>query len=206
MVRSLWELATGENPSADDSSATPRNPQGELGVDRSGPPWGPAPRHTIASAGGRRPGSFSRNNGNSFLLSLSSFSPRQRLAAGTVHSTNPAEVRAATGGWEFWNRPYARTTDRVPPYSRGYIRVSAYLAAAGSVAVTVRGGKHGTQHEDSWRSATFTVASMTPTTFLGGLYIDLEPGLNTVDFEFRHTGNSCFIEWLDIQQIQKLSH
>lgn len=207
MARVLWELATGENPVAGDPPATPYNPQGELGVDRSGPPWGPAPRHTIAHAGGRRPGSFSRSNGNSFILSLPADRPRQRLCRGVAHSV------AATNtpfdfGWEIWNRPYHTALDGLPsPYSRGYVRVSAYLGSAGSASVSIRGGRFGSEFEDQWRRSSFTVTSTTPAMFLTDFYIDLLPGLNEVDFEFEVTsGPAVFIERLEIQQQAKLNH
>jgi hypothetical protein len=48
-ARYLWELATGTNPIAD-SGGTPLNPQGLLGIDRSGAPWGDALMHPLLVA------------------------------------------------------------------------------------------------------------------------------------------------------------
>lgn len=51
-TRYLFELATGGVPAADaglSAPCTPRNPQGQIGCDHSGPPWGCAFRHTAVT-------------------------------------------------------------------------------------------------------------------------------------------------------------
>lgn len=50
-VRYLYELATGVS-AAPDGGATPLNPQGRLGIDHSGPPWGNAFQHPVWIAEG----------------------------------------------------------------------------------------------------------------------------------------------------------
>lgn len=47
-ARALYELASGA-AGATDGGGTPLNPQGRLGIDRSGPPWGDAHTHPLWS-------------------------------------------------------------------------------------------------------------------------------------------------------------
>lgn len=52
-ARWLTELVDGQSAVAGEPPVTPPNPQGLVGLDMSGPPWGSAWRHPVAWAGGR---------------------------------------------------------------------------------------------------------------------------------------------------------
>lgn len=52
-ARWLNELVDGQSAVAGEPPVTPPNPQGLVGIDCSGPPWGSAWRHPVAWVGGR---------------------------------------------------------------------------------------------------------------------------------------------------------
>jgi hypothetical protein len=48
-TRWLWEHTTGSTAVPGEPAISPRNPQGDIGADLSGPPFGAAPRHVVAT-------------------------------------------------------------------------------------------------------------------------------------------------------------
>ena len=110
-VRYLYELATGE-PFFVDGPATPLNPQGALGIDHSGPPWGNAFQHPIWTADGHLGGSADIY-GESVVVSVPSSSTVTIIARFVV-------------------RPFQFSP--LVPYSRA--RLAAVGRTAGGAAVT----------------------------------------------------------------------
>lgn len=106
----LHELATGAFEG--DTPCTPPNPQGEVGVDLSGPPWGSAFWHPIATCGG-----IARATGQWY---------GNRNVCAPFNDT-PALVIPY---WNFWVRPHADLPQDRAPYSRAYLRCRAYRGAS----------------------------------------------------------------------------
>lgn len=114
-ARVLWELATGQNPVAD--SGYRLNPQGLRGVDLSGPPWGPALKHTICG------GEWHIQGGGDIY---SGGTPLYRIT-----EENEPQVRK----FVFEVRPFERRTNS--PYSKLNVQLFA-IADAGTPTIRVR--------------------------------------------------------------------
>jgi hypothetical protein len=93
--RHLWEMLHGASAVDGELAAVPSNPQGLVGIDMSGPPFGPC-----------------------LLLPVAWW--QGRSGAG-VQPTNPwsaiADTAAATP-WRIWNRPHRRYPDGTAPLSQ----------------------------------------------------------------------------------------
>ncbi len=120
-ARWLYELATGA-VEGDGPPCTPPNPQGLVGVDLSGPPWGSALWHPIAIWGGAAP-------------ALGNVTSRGAVLGG-ISSDRGSSV-TLTG--RVWQRPYAQLpSGSIPPYSRGLIVFRGFReTGAGNVTLTL---------------------------------------------------------------------
>jgi hypothetical protein len=183
-VRYLYELAAGIPAVEADGVVTPLNPQGRVGVDRSGPPWGDALQHPIwiwegtpASTGiyGEKP-----------------------IASFTTSGTK-ASVRARLMVRPFQNEPLA-------PYSLGQLTVRGIrTAGAGTATATIR-TYAGTVAEDPARTATLTMAS-SATMASANVLIPLVPGYVERLIEIEATASVAFaITHMSINQIVRRSH
>lgn len=110
--RYLYELATGA-PAFSDGQATPLNPQGALGVDHSGPPWGNAFQHPLWVMEGHNAIGSGDLYGESVAL--------------TVPSSSTVTIIA-----RFVVRPFQKAP--LVPYSRA--RLAAVGRTTGGAAVT----------------------------------------------------------------------
>lgn len=183
-VRYLYELAAGVPAVPDDGVVTPLNPQGRVGVDRSGPPWGDALQHPIWIWEGT-PASTSIY-GEKPIASLST-------------SGSKASVRARMIVRPFQLGPLV-------PYSLGQLTVRGLrTAGAGTATATIR-TYAGTVAEDPARTATLTMASSTvlsSTTVL----IPLVPGYVERLIEIEATASVAFaVTHMSISQIVRRSH
>lgn len=181
-VRYLYELAAGVPAVADDGVVTPLNPQGRVGVDRSGPPWGDALQHPIWIWEGT-PASTSIY-GEKPIASLST-------------SGAKASVRARMIVRPFQLGPLA-------PYSLGQLRVrSIRTAGAGTATATIR-TYAGTVAEDPARTATLT---MTTSLAEANVLIPLVPGYVERLIEIEATASVAFaVTHMSISQIVRRSH
>lgn len=102
-ARLAWELAHGESGVPGEPAGSPLNPQGLVGVDMSGPPWGPALRLPVAQI------SFSTTN-ESVTPTHNSVIGAERVVLPVLH---------------FWNRPHAVRDDGTSPLSRLLVRFRA---------------------------------------------------------------------------------
>lgn len=202
----LYELATGASALGGTESCTPKNPQRLLGVDLSGPPWGPAILHPIMAFPGLK-------------AAASVQAPASSLATILPIATGGIGVLRA----HIWQRPHDNLpAPHVAPYSRGLVALRAHAAAAGSTTVTVRAtrparaGVVSASDQPTGDTAevlnqtTFTVASVTETTFVLGaaFWIPLVPGDNTITLAFTHTtaGAEITIDSLLVYNGVKLTH
>lgn len=186
----LYELAAGV-PAVDGEPAyTPRNPQGLIGVDGSGPPWGAAKRHILASVG------FGGANASSL--------------------TGPGPICVVDGGigsyghtitLRFQNRLFDASTP-LSPYSRGIIRIRFYrFSGAGTVDLNVGIMSNGFPRKDE---VAVTSASGTSETIASlDAWAELVPGWNKVKiFCWVDTGAtfSIAINQVALMQVAKLQH
>ncbi len=189
----LHELAAGCPLFDGDGAVTPRNPQGQLGVDLSGPPWGSAIRHPIAWFG-----SLKRNTTRGY----------GHAAAVGFAADDPGIV----DGWIFWNRPY----DQLPidgslfvaaPYSMGEIDIRAHLASAGSVDCTLKATQLWSQAEENETTAAFTVTSTSEGNFTAVAFVPLLPGINCVQLKFESADAiRAYVDCCVINQVVKRTH
>lgn len=183
-VRYLYELAAGVPAVASDGVVTPLNPQGRIGVDRSGPPWGDALQHPIWVM-----------EGTPASADLYGEKPIASLSL----SGNKASVRARMVVRPFQDAP------RVP-YSLGSLRVYGIrTAGAGTATATIR-TYSGTEARDPSRSVTLTMASST-TMGSAALLIPLSPGYCERLIEIEATASVAFaIVHMAISQAVRRSH
>jgi hypothetical protein len=93
--RHLWELAHGASAVSGEPAEVLPNPQGLIGVDMSGPPFGPCLLLPVAWWQGRSGGGVQPTS---------------------VWSAIDGTTRATS--WRIWNRPHARNPDGTAPLSQ----------------------------------------------------------------------------------------
>jgi hypothetical protein len=193
MARVLYELVAGVSGVDGEPPASGTNPQGLIGVDLSGPPWGPAIRHPIAAFAG-------------LAATSNVVQPSPRL--------NPKNVAggaslAGTGPWRVHNRPFDVIGGNVvEPYSRALIVVRAHKVGATNATVSVR-WRNRTKSEP-WSSGTISVTSTSETNFAFAStnFIALGSGDNVVEFLFEVTtsGAEIVVDSILLFQAVKLQH
>lgn len=157
----LAEMAMGAAAFASEPASCQRNPQGTLGVDFSGPPFGSAWRTPLWWTGGVKEDITGDWQG-------------QRQVA-LVTTTAPLNMLV-----RFWNRPHALVPKG--PHTRCYLTMRAYRATGTNAALTVRLGYDGHSNDsDPAMSAVMVATSaadtiFTPTT----IWWNVVPGLNAL--------------------------
>lgn len=191
-VRYLYELATGASAVVGDGGATPLNPQGRLGIDHSGPPWGAAFQHPLWVIEGLPPIAASSTEvfGESPILKLATQNQTLRLLA------------------RFYVRPFQPTA--LAPYSRGYLTLSATrVGGAGTATADVKIYDSNTADPAvGVRSSTLTCTSSTVASNIAAeIYTQLEPGYCERLIEVKLTSSTAMqIEYGSINQIVRRSH
>lgn len=140
-VKFLAEMAAGASSFNGEPASCPRNPQGLLGADFSGPPFGSAWRTPLFWIGGITTDVVGDWQG-------------QRQVA-TVTSTSPLNLPI-----HFYNRPFA-SFERAP-HSRCYLTMRNFKATATNANITIRLGyaTHGGDNDPAME-ANATVSSAT---------------------------------------------
>lgn len=183
-VRYLYELATGTASVADDGVVTPLNPQGLVGVDRSGPPWGDAFQHPMWVREGTP--LSSTIYGERAIASLSGVGDRDRVIA-RLHV-----------------RPFQ--ADALAPYSLGEVTIFGIrTGGAGSATATI------SAYPDRYDtgSARTTTLTMSSTTAMASaqVLVPLSPGYCERLITIESTASAPFsITHMAISQIQRRSH
>jgi len=189
----LYELVAGKAVSRD-SRITPPNPQGEIGVDLSGPPWGSAIRHPIAWLGGALPNTAIGYG----------------MAPACVVQPN---ARAVVGPWLIWVRPFERLpSPSIAPYSIGVVHIRAHDTGAGAnfCDVDVRNLLLSTDPMPQLGALQFapgaSESSITPVQ--GDIKVPLLPGWNILEIGFAHddAGATVVIDSIVVNQVKKRSH
>lgn len=203
-TRYLYELLTGDAPS--DAPCTPVNPDGDLGINYSGPPWGSAMLTPIAWIDGTKiPGSASAIGVRSIV---------SKLEAGTavLQQGIAPEGRISIDHWHVRARPYAPIdegkTGRIAPYSRGALLLEGW-ASAGTVPFTVR-VKNG---DGPWLEYSHTGYTSTGPALIelavSNIYVPLNPtGTNDITIEVLNDDlvDTLHITAIGIVQRAKRSH
>jgi len=188
-ARYLFEMLTGE-PAVDDGGATPLNPQGRMGVDRSGPPWGDAHMHPMCTYGVVLPfgsGIFPAFNDDY----------RQALlldnGIGTI-------VRIIA---RFYVRPHYAAPNA--PYTRAYLRGVAFsddFVTSSTATIRVYG-----PDGDSGPSTSATVTATSGQFFSTGAWCPVSPGYNERIIEIEQTSaTGIIIGPLSLNQVVRRSH
>lgn len=181
-ARALYELALG-TPAFDDGGATPLNPQGSLGVDRSGPPWGDAHLHPVWSYA---------VIGSPAVWPAS---PGITIDGGIGHIVR---LRA-----RWWCRPFQMAPS--VPYSRAYLRGRiTRIGASGTATVTVRVyGPSG----DSGPSVSATGSTTGDADLATTAWTPMLPGWNERVIEIEQTSTvGSYIGPLSLNQIARRTH
>lgn len=184
-VRYLYELAAGVPAIAADGAVTPLNPQGRIGVDRSGPPWGDALQHPVwifegsnaqANAYGEKP-----------VLSFSTNGDKQFITARFVNRPHQSYPRA--------------------PYTRGLLAVRGVrTGGAASATATIRA--YGPEGQDGpSQSTTLTMATIGTLVTSTEIYLPIDAGYNERIIEVESTSVVPFeISMMTINQAVRRSH
>jgi hypothetical protein len=189
-ARYLYEMLKGE-PAVDDGGATPLNPQGLMGVDRSGPPWGDAHLHpmwtyaaTINNAGGLVYPEVLGDNEQAISLNV---------GPGTL-----TRIVARFFVRPFYFQPGA-------PYSRAYLRGrGTRIGGAGTATATIRVyGREG----DAGPSTSATVSTTGNASFSTGAWCPVRPGYNERIIEIEQTSSvGVIIGPLSLNQVVRRGH
>jgi hypothetical protein len=169
--RMLWELATGENPVADDEGATGLNPQGKRGVDRSGAPWGDACLHPLWT--------YESEANETSTLVYGRTTPW--ISLGDVGQAQRRTITVEV-------KPFQER--QMTPYSRGILQVLGFRlggAGVGSATATITCFS---SDQDSSTSSTLTISTTSMTAAVGSPFFTLRPGINTLTFEVKLTAKS----------------
>ena len=140
-IRYLAEMATGRSIVDGEEAGIPRNPQGLLGVDLSGPPYGPCVLHSTWWFGGMKPDTSGAGEWAGQRARLSFVDGATRVLPVTF-------------------RPKAFADYTRAPMSRAYPSIVVYRsssAAVNSITVTCLQDKG----DETGRSQTFTLANST---------------------------------------------
>lgn len=152
-LRFLYELASGASAVAGETSRSGTNPDGKIGANRRGFPWGPAFQHPLWIGEGRFPTS-AMDGERPWYVATSASAPRT---------------------WDLIIAVPRFTERQLTPYSRGYFSCSVVGAAATSTTSVVTLTANGRT-----QSANVTLATTTDSTVSPTLWAELRPGLNFV--------------------------
>lgn len=166
-TRYLYELVSGTTMLNSEPLVSPPNPEGEVGINLSGPPWGSALIHPIAWIGGRK------DPGTTVMAG-----PRPLTRDGI-----PALQSWSLGPWIVKSRRYqplgsASDGGDKAPYSRARLHFRGW-ASSGTVAgaVSVWSGR---KTESNERTGTISYSSTTEAiTSSSTVWIDLDPSGKT---------------------------
>ena len=171
--RYLLELLRGDTAGFADEGATPLNPQGQRGIDRSGPPWGDAHLHPI-------------------WVTEYTVGTDVEGEVPTATLTTVGQIASITA--RFFVRPFY--VSPLAPYSRGYFRGLGTRLTAGTAGATVR------VYGPDGLAGSFTSATLSTTgtaQFGTGAYAaELRPGWNERLIEIELTSLSGGATGMDI--------
>lgn len=147
-ARVLNELVDGRSMVANEPAALPPNPQGLVGLDMSGPPWGSAWRHPVCWFGGRG-------------TDVSTVQQRTKHTP-LIHAAGAP--RSVAGPWSVWVRPF----ESLPaPFAAPYAALYLWLRArvrSGTATLTITVSVADDESMQGARTVSTTVALTTTMT------------------------------------------
>lgn len=161
-ARLVWETSHGASAVPDEPPAITRNPQGTVGVDMSGPPFGPCLLLPVALWHGKAESGVSRST------------PLDAIA-GDVCSLPR---------WRVWNRAHATREDGTAPFQqlqliwRGVCTAGAGVASNFEIVIVNR--TRGTT-----TTITRSINTTTATQYVETVLVPFAPGENDVSISFR---------------------
>lgn len=183
-VRYLYELASGSPAVTEDGSVIPPNPQGKIGVDRSGPPWGDALQHPMWVW-----------EGTSASTSIYGEKPIVSLTANGQTDAVLASIIV---------RPFQRGP--LVPYSLGELRVSGIKTSGAGNATCVIRAYGSNVEDDPARQVTLTMTSTTAIN-TATVLVPLKPGYCERLIRLESTSANGFaIVGMSINQVKRRSH
>lgn len=184
-ARAAWELVTGKSAVVGEEAGTPKNPDGRIGVNRSGPPFGQAFLHPIWHWAGQSSG-LTGVDGKRQITSLDTQGDIIRLPIVVL-------VRNFFKG-------------KASPYSRGYFecRLQANTTGGGGDTAQIQVRTNATTNN----SAATAVTTEAREAFGVACYFALEPGLNELmlEIELVSAVRGMIINSATMNQIVKASH
>lgn len=187
----LHELATGVSSATGEPPVTAMNPQGRIGWDLSGPPWGSALRHNVAWFTGCPP---------TANLIQPDYDSTPEL---WFNKNKPATVTL-----HFWNRPHETLAPHaVAPHARLYWALRCVrVTGADLPTATMRSwNPRMAGRRETAQSDTFTTVAAETQVTSGTLYVPALSGWNTVILEVTVPPTSASTHWLTAGALQVLS-
>lgn len=187
----LYELASGVSSAAGEPPITPLNPQGRIGWDLSGPPWGSALRHNVAWFSGRS-------------ATANLIQPDYDSTPGAFYNKNKPAIITLV----FWNRPHESLSPwAVAPHARLYwVLRTVRVTGADTPTATARTWNRGCgQSPGTGQSETFTTTASESQVTSSSLWVAARPGWNTVHLEVSLPTTSASTHWLTAGALQVLS-
>jgi hypothetical protein len=170
-ARLVWETAHGARAVPDEPPAITPNPQGTVGIDMSGPPFGPCLLMPVALWTGKAESGVSRSTPLDAVGSDACSLPR----------------------WRVWHRAHATREDGSAPLQqlqliwRGVCDAGAGIASIFEIIIVNR-----------TRGTTTTINRLvnttTATTYLETVLVPFAPGANDVSISFRRTTSTRVLQ------------
>jgi hypothetical protein len=184
----LLELLRGDNCGFEGGAGTPLNPQGLIGVDRSGPPWGDAHQHPLWY----------------YEYKATSNAIKGGMPIATLTSVGRDHIELYAS---FVVRPFFQF-DKAP-YSRAYLawRIAQTGTIGASATAVARVYASGSFTQDTPSS---TLTTTTTATSAGTAFGYTRPGLNILRIVVEATsfgaGAEIRVEAMSLVQIARRSH
>jgi hypothetical protein len=160
--RILWEMAHGESAVDGELAMAPTNPQGAIGVDLSGPPFGAC-----------------------MLIPVATFSSGTSSGVVPASRWRTVDDTGVNRTFRLWNRPHATRADGLAPLQRLMWAWTGQQSGAGSttwqIDFTTPAGT---------ASITRTIASASITLYEESTLVPMVPGANRVRIRMRRTSGS----------------
>jgi hypothetical protein len=167
--RVAWELAHGASAVPGETPSIPLNPQGQYGVDMSGPPFGPCLLMHVASV------TF-----QTFSESIAPANPWNAINSGTESTFSAFPFR-------FFNRFHATREDGLAPLQRLTVRVRVSTSGGSGNSDFVLRARQLTTGDE--RSVTTTLG-LVADGLLNTMVLPCAPGINDVQFFLRRTSGT----------------
>lgn len=197
-ARVLYELAAGESGVPGEEPSSGYNPQGEVGCDQSGPPWGSAFLHPIAVWSG-----------------LADDSDVHQPASDLVCSFNAGLLIPVVMHWRLWVKPFEPNLPGAePPYSRAQVWVRGHRFS-GAGAATLHGRARNKTLNETFQTEMTGVAGATTASTAevnlfssAAFYVRLMPGVNDIVLTFicATAAHAIQLDAVSLLQVAKRSH